>query len=128
MLLLHAFFYLRLGRSGYLLRFRLGSFFLLLRSGHRNTSSVPFACTRHNDNRGQTDMYTEGNTDSYGTYGMLTSLLDVRPGTAVHGSPSDTAKKSFYSYSKGSAFGTWKVKISPLPRGTCSTQNLEEAR
>ncbi len=59
------------------------------------------------DDWGRMDIYTGGNTSTYGTRNMFTALTDVRPGTAVHPAHRH-GEEEFLLIASGS--GIWNVE------------------
>jgi len=72
------------------------------------TKIIPRAETsRNSGNWGVMDIYTSGNTSTYGTENMFTALADVLPGEAVHPEHRH-AEEEFLLITRGT--GVWSIE------------------
>ena len=64
---------------------------------------------------GQMDIYTSGETETFGTQKMFTALTDVLPGKSVHPSHRH-GEEEFLVITRGT--GIWSLKGEPIPAKT----------
>jgi mannose-6-phosphate isomerase-like protein (cupin superfamily) len=91
----------------------ISTFLLGFRTGKSSNEKIPSKIFRRNatkaviDHWGEMDIYTSGNTKTYGTENMFTALTDVLPGESVHPSHRH-GDEEFLLISRGE--GMWLLK------------------